>query len=237
MKVKNFFIYIFVLCIIFASFMIPNILLELENYEIQGEISDNKKRDIDFKVEEIYLVRAIYDIETESNTVMISKDKNEKLIEFSLENKNDAVQEILKLQNSNIIKGFKVKNNSKVAIGIVDRIYNKNDNKYIIRDISLKGNDINCDFNIENKSGKIISICFNKKNLYRKKDLKNVLTNYINYLGLNIIDDWTFQNSMMKSKKTKLVVSLVQSEDSYILSIHSNDNLSNAGNLYNFVTK
>lgn len=119
----------------------------------------------------------------------------------------------------------------------MDKIYNKDDNEYIIKDISLDGNNIKCKFDIESKSGKIISILFDKKNLSSKLDSKKVLTNYINYLGLDIINDWTFQNNMMKSGKAKLVVSLVQSEDEYLLSIHSNDKLSNARNLYNFVTK
>ena len=226
--------------VIFACFKIPDILLKVENYEIQGNICDNKKRDIDFEVEEIYLVRAIYDIESENNSVLISGATMEKVVEFSYkntENKNDILQEILNLQKYNIIKGVNIKDNSKVTIGIMDKIYKKNDDEYIVKNISLEGNNIKCEFDIESKSGKIISIFFDKKNLGSKQNSQKIFMNYINYLGLDIIDDWTFQNSMIKSKNAKLVVSLVQSDNFCLLSIHSNDKLSNTGNLYNYVTK
>ena len=119
----------------------------------------------------------------------------------------------------------------------MDKIYKKNDDEYIVKNISLEGNNIKCEFDIESKSGKIISIFFDKKNLGSKQNSQKIFMNYINYLGLDIIDDWTFQNSMMKSKNAKLVVSLVQSDNFCLLSIHSNDKLSNTGNLYNYVTK
>ena len=78
---------------------------------------------------------------------------------------------------------------------------------------------------IEKKTGKIIKLVLNKENLCDTIEKKEIMKNYIQYLGLNIIDDWKYDNNIMESKKADISVILVEDvkNDVNILSVHTNE--------------
>ena len=56
-------------------------------------------------------------------------------------------------------------------------------------------------------------------------DKETILRNYVNYLDLHILDDWKYEDGMLKSEKAGLIVGFYQSakSDTAILSIHAID--------------
>ena len=79
------------------------------------------------------------------------------------------------------------------------------------------------DLEIEDKTGKIIKISLQNNDF--SDDLEQLMINFVKYLDLYIIDDWTFEENMLKSKKAELVVKLNESDDDISLSINSSQKL------------
>lgn len=233
-KISNLIIYIIVFVIIFASFIIPNLLCEMQEDNIQMAVyeKENQESNINVEAEKIYLVQAIHNIEKEDMRVMIaSSDIKEKIVESNVKDVNeikdkDIEKQILKLKEYNIIKNFEVINNSKATIRIIDKIYQKNKLEYMINTILLNVDDYKYQIEVENKTEKILSL-LTKNNLNSDISKEELMRKYIDYLDLHIIDDWFYEDSMLKSSKAGLVVNLVESGDYYILSIHSTDKISN----------
>lgn len=231
-KIRNTIIYIIVFIIIIASFIIPKILLQLQetNTEIEVYTGDKKEKQIDIEAEEIYLVKAIHEIEKSKNiTTEYSNYKVEK-VEDGIVSKN-IFDEVDKLQEYNILPkttGEK-KLNQNIGIGIMNKHYTQEENKYIITTASIETEGCRYYLELEGKTGKAINVIIEKsnENLYQTMDKQQILKNYIKYLDLFIINDWEFKNNFMKSEKAKLIVSLAKSDEMYILSIHSSDMFSN----------
>lgn len=143
--------------------------------------------------------------------------------------------EIKTLEQYNILEEVNDINNSKLLIRIINKKYQKDKLQYIVNNVTLNIDDQNYQFDMEEKTGKIIRLIINKKNLNNNIDKQELLENYIKYLDLDIIDDWIYENNMMKSKKAELTVSLIESVNDGIclLSIHSNDKI--LGNLTEYV--
>lgn len=234
-KISNLIIYIIVFVIIIASFIIPNLLCEMQENNIQMAVyeKENQESNINVEAEKIYLVQAIHNIEKEDMRVMIaSSDIKEKIVESDVKDVNeiknkDIEKQILKLKEYNIIKNFEVTNNSKSTIRIIDKIYQKNKLEYMINTISLNVDDYKYQIEVENKTEKILSLLTQKNNLNSDISKEELMRKYIDYLDLHIIDDWFYEDSMLKSSKAGLVVNLVESGKYYILSIHSTDKISN----------
>lgn len=227
---KNIIIYIFVCIIILTSFKLPEILCEIidDNIEIAVYEKEKDKNKLGVEVEEIYLVKAIHDIEKEDSSVKISSSKVAEVFSLveSVEGNTKITQsiykELIKLKDYNILKAFEVNENDYCKIELINKSYKKDSNEYTLNTISLQINDEQYNLEIENKTGKILYITFDKDNIDDKAQ-EEIMKNYIEYLDLYIIDDWNFENNMLKSEKADLVVNLVESGDHYILSIHTID--------------
>ena len=80
--------------------------------------------------------------------------------------------------------------------------------------------------NVESKTGKILYITFNKSNLYNVDNKEQILKNYIEYLNLFVINDWKYEidkenkSYIMKSEKADIKVSLTETSENYVLSLH-----------------
>lgn len=235
-KTRNVIIYIIVFIVIFISFKIPNILLDIENNNIEIEVYEKEKAKskIDIKTENIYLVKAIHDIENEENTVDILPSETVMvsgadgvLLEAKNQNIDDFVKELLKLKEYDILDNIEINENTDVTVGMTDKSYQKDNSRYTINRLFLQINSNKYKLEIESKTGKILYILFDKGNLYNNSSKEEIMKNYIKYLDLHIIDDWILENNMLKSEKAELVVNLVETEENYILSIHSTGKIFN----------
>ncbi len=246
-KITNFLIYIIVFTIIFASFIIPNKLFEIQDQSFEMAIfteNNPKSNSISVEAEDIYLVKALHDIESEKTGVIISsremitavKDENINISNY--ENPSEIAKiksELKKLNQCNIIKNNNGLDESKMEINIINKQYKNDKTKYIVNSIFLITNDYNCKFDIEEKTGKIIWLMVNKENINNSIEKREIIENYIKYLDLYIIDDWVYDNNTMKSKKADLSISLIENVNNgiYMLSVHSNEKIS--GNLIEYV--
>lgn len=243
MKLNNFVIYIIVVIIVLLSFKLPELILKYEEDNMEMSYYwEQRKSKIDVETEKIYLVKAIHDIQEELSKVEIvtNASKHGQIIEFNneemkhLEIAKNCEKELLKLQEYNIIKypetiesasGDGNTNDEYNAMSIIDRGYAVEGKSYTISNIELilKGNMY--EFELENKSGKILFISFDKNELSSEMTDEQIMRNYVNYLDLHIIDDWTLEDGRLKSEKAGLIVSLVKSEkmDTCLLSIYAID--------------
>lgn len=182
---------------------------------------------IDIETQKIYLVKAIHDIET---GIMKIGKKEMKLVEivetnvtqnYNNSEKSDIIvkinNELESLEQNHIFEKL-IFNDEAIIIAEYD--YVNKEKEYTVTHFESTINQMS--FNIEKKTGKIISINFNKNILNKNIDKKEVLENYVKYLNLYIIDDWTFENNSLKSEKAGLYVSLINDgKENYILSIYS----------------
>lgn len=233
MKVKNMCIYILFTIIIFSVFKVPEILLAAEENNIEKTTYANqvKQKKIDVETEKIYLVKAIH-IMDRNKTIKISSEVTQYVNLSELNNKNktsDIIEPINKMIDYNILNNIRFVENENQSIGILSKMYRNEENTYIINNIQLKRKNEEYKVEIEDKTGKIIYILFNKDKLYEGISKKEILENYIKYLDLYIIDDWRYEEDLenklyaFKSEKTDLRAGLTDAgDDKYIISIHTN---------------
>lgn len=225
-KIKNIIIYSLVCVIISLSLKMPEILFEIENQRVELGIYEKEKAKsvIDVEAEKIYLVRAIHGVESEMNSVSISPNKDVVVEAVGDEGEmtEKIYKELIKLKEYHILENFEVDENTTCKVRQVNKFYQKEDNVMImLHNVFLGFEDNEFNLEIESKTGKILYLVFEKKNLPSNRE--EIMENYIKYLDLYIIDDWKMENNMLKSEKAKLMVNLVQSDDYCILSIHSSD--------------
>lgn len=239
MKIKNIIIYVTVLIVVFLSFKVPEWVLK--NEEDNMEMSyywEQKKSQIDVEAEKIYLVKAIHDIQEELSKVEIATDvsKHGRIIEFSgaemeeLEVPRNFEKELLKLQEYNIIKYPSTidtaSNDEYNAMSTIDRSYTlEGKTYYTISNVEWIVDGNMYEFEVESKSGKILFISFDKNEINSELTDEQIMRNYVNYLDLHIIDDWTLEDGMLKSEKAGLIVNVIKSEkmDTCLLSINAID--------------
>lgn len=233
-------IYSIVCIIIVASFEIPEVLFKIENKNIKQKVykKENLQSTIDVETEKIYLVKAIHDIENETSTVAILANEkisvvnaNEEILKSENKDMKEIERELLKLKEYNILN-IEINKDVKNSIGIIDKSYQNDSSNYIVSSIILEQNDKKYRLEIENKTGKILYIAFEKEAIYNKEE---IMRNYIKYLDLYIIDDWKFENNMLKSEKAKLIVNLIETRENYILLIHSTGKIFDIYEYDNFV--
>ncbi len=234
-KITNFMIYIIVFVIILASFIIPNKLFEIQDNNFEMEIyseSDLKNYSISVEAEDIYLVKAIHNIESENYGVMISsQDANGEIVATKVTEQGNIGKiksEFETLEQYNIIKKGDIFNSSKFSMKIVNKRYQRNVGNYLIHNIYLDVNNSNYQMDIEEQTGKIIKLVLNEENLNDTIEKKKIMENYIQYLDLNIIDDWVYENNEMKSKKADIAVCLTRNVNNgvNILGVNSNEAIS-----------
>ena len=231
-KLRNIIIYIVVCIIVVGSLKIPELLLNKESSDIEFAVYDKEKKEnaIDIEFQNIYLVKAIHEIESGA-TVEISSPATQYLIVEKELMPNygftkDINEEMFKLQEYNILKNINLNENSKYKFGLINKNYRNKENSYTVNYIILDFEETDYILNLENKTGKIIYIAFKKDNLYNKDNKKEMIENFIKYLNLYIIDDWEYEideiNKIysMKSKKADVVISLNETQDMYSFSFH-----------------
>lgn len=236
MKIKNIIIYIIVFIIIIASFKAPEILLATKINDIENQMfyKEKIKNSIDVEAEKIYLVKAIHDMENGNNAIEIAtSNKKYSITGLVVENSNGnivdeksegIIEELSKLIEQNILDT----DITRIYTGsLVDRQYATNQNRYVLFDGYIEFEDKLFSVELESKTRKILFINFSKEDLYDKCSKEELLTNYVKYLDLYIIDDWHFENDMLKSDKASLIVNLAEAGERYILSVHGIEKISN----------
>ncbi len=235
MKIKNAIIYLIVSIIIFSSFEIPQILIDKISKKIESEIylQDKNETKIDVEAEKIYLVSAIHNIE-KSNTVEVAGNGDKwYLVDNVIDSTSKTIyekinKELSNLKEYNILNSSKITNIQNYSIGIIKKSYRMDKEKYTINSAELiidKSTEYKIE--LEEKTGKIISIDFEKDKLYETSSMKGILELYIKYLDLYIIDDWQYEEDIInkqyiyKSNKADLKAILVEKANRFLLSIHT----------------
>lgn len=224
--VKKILLFVLSLIIISFSFIMPNLLLSIEDSAREKEIFARQKieRKIDVEAEKIYLVTFIHDIyEIKDKYVYYGNEKSTKVATSVLTTEHKTTtpterfkEEIAKLISNDIL-------NEITFDKYIQYLEVKNAflSEYIVTSCSMpKENGEFIEVNIEEKTGKIISADFSKSFFKTDVEIEKVLRNYSKYLDLDIIDDWKFENNnILKSEKAQLIIMLVENDDSYMLTI------------------
>lgn len=226
---KKILLFFMSLIIISFSFVMPNLLLGIEDLSREKEIFARQKieRKIDVEAGKIYLVTFIHDIYEIKDKKVYYEDKKGKAsaIEFStpiIDTRTDLAptekfkNEILKLVSNEIL--------NEITFDEYIQYYEEECYfypEYTVTTCSMpKENEEWISINVEEKTGKIISIDFSKNFLKTDIEREKQLRNYAKYLDLDIIGDWKFEkNNILKSEKAQLIIMLVERDDSCMLTI------------------
>lgn len=226
---KKILLFFMSLIIISFSFVMPNLLLGIEDLSREKEIFARQKieRKIDVEAGKIYLVTFIHDIYEIKDKKVYYEDKKGKAsaIEFStpiVDTRTDLAptekfkNEILKLVSNEIL--------NEITFDEYIQYYEEECYfypEYTVTTCSMpKENEEWISINVEEKTGKIISIDFSKNFLKADVEIEQQLRNYAKYLDLDIIGDWKFEkNNILKSEKAQLIIMLVERDDSCMLTI------------------
>lgn len=219
---KSIIIYVFVFIIIFSSFKIPKIILQIENKNIEKAVYEKiqEKSTIDIEAEKIYLVKAIHNIDEYSAFAINQNITTGYILVRDIESINEPIyRELMKLKEINILKNINGEGNCKMSF--IDKLYKSPDNEYTVKDVLLEVDGNTYELDVEEKTGKILSVFFKNENI----DKEEVMRGYVQYLDLHIIDDWKFENDKLKSEKAELVINLSEYDGNYSLSIHSSNSI------------
>ena len=231
---KNLFVCLIVGVIVFLSFCIPNILFKIEdlNTEMVSYKKEKVVNRINVEAENIYLVKAIHDIQDgnlnlnlKSMAKSVNAVESQKTVEDEGKFEADIRKELGKMSEAKVLNNM-IANNKKIEID-----YKMNEREYINYEKTYKIIQVKIILSqseymlieIEEKTGKIIYISSNS-DMIKDIDKEEILRNYIKYLDLYIIDDWPFENNVLISEKAELIVSIVSYEDMHILSVCSTSN-------------
>lgn len=222
--VKKFLLFLSCIIIIVFSFIMPKLLLQLEDLSREKEIFVRPKKEskIDVQAENIYLVRFIHEIfNLKNETIYYTKGSLATVILPMTEKSintfptEELKNEISKLVSSNIIKDINFD-----EFDDFDETINTFTFDYLVITSNLENKDgKTIGVNIEEKTGKIISIDFSKDILRGNIDKKEQLENYVKYLDLDIIDDWKYEDDILKSEKAQLNIVLKEEKNFYMLAI------------------
>lgn len=222
---KNFLLVFFSIIIIVFSFVMPNLLLGAEDVAREKEIFIRQKKQnkkIDVQAEKIYLVTFIHDI---------YQIKDEKIYNVKTKSTSYSGPVTSRIEQESPTEKFKNEISKLISNEILNEInfdeyidYLEVENyfplDYIVRSCSMpKENGDFIEINVEQKTGKIISIYFSENFLRTDAEVEKQLRNYAKYLDLDIIDDWEFHNNILESEKAQLTIMLDKKENSYMLTI------------------
>lgn len=229
--VKKLLLYILAILIIVFSFIIPKLLFRIEDLSRETEIfvKEKYKNKIDVQAEKIYLVRFIHDVFGIKDQ-MVFNDSNKKTVAtvpMITSSDNTAPSELLKSEISKLVDCGIIKEvsfHNHVNFAETTALFSK---EYSVTTTSisvLKENDKEAieeglGIAIEEKTGKIISLDFSKSLLREDKDKKTKLESYAKYLDLDIIDDWKYEDEVLKSSKAQLYIMLEELDDGCMLTV------------------
>ena len=229
MRIRNVIIISIAFLIIILSFIIPSELIQIQDTIMRNEIYKRGRIEgkIDIQAEKIYLVKAIHVI---GSNIQISNANKIQTVEVA-DTYNDSIynvfeNELKKLENYNILDTKEKSSDKYINIGVLDKKYLNREMEVTINCIEYESGNTRISTQMENKTGKVIYIMFNKDKIL-SDNKENIMRNYIKYLDLYIIDDWKFENDILKSEKAQLTVSLLENGKTYELSIHSINKSSN----------
>ncbi|MCI8833544.1 MAG: hypothetical protein HFJ19_05060 [Clostridia bacterium] len=230
---RKVFIYLIVIIIVYLSFFMPNILFSLEDLNMENTSYKKKPIDnkIDVQAENIYLVKAIHDMQDGTSNLKIADSSSEIMALANNQGIEDEtikklIEEINKMKEYNILEGtFENYEEMKLRYHIYGREYSNLENKYLINRIVFSTDEYEKFVEIEEKTGKIIYyVGTHKEDVTEEIGAEEVLRNYIRYLDLYIIDDWTFRDNMLISEKAKLMANFVNIGNQYLVAINSISN-------------
>lgn len=226
---KKILLFFMSLIIISFSFVMPNLLLGIEDLSREKEIFAKSKieRKIDVEAEKIYLVTFIHNIYEIKDKEVYYENKKVKASATAvsspiIDTRTDLTptekfkNEILKLVSNEIL--------NEITFDEYIQYYEEECYfypEYTVTTCSMpKENEEWISINVEEKTGKIISIDFSKNFLKADVEIEQQLRNYAKYLDLDIIGDWKFEkNNILKSEKAQLIIMLVERDDSCMLTI------------------
>ncbi len=234
-KIGNVIVYILFAAVIFASFRLPDILLK--SYDVSFgasmyDLSGRQSIDIEIEADEIYLVKAIHDMETAAeeqyhNYIFFAGSLEEYKIGLGQEEpaQSEDVQaedEIARLKECGVLQETDTLTGAETEI--LKEVYKTDQSEYIIDNLFFLPESSVWLLEREEKTGKILTVCFSGRNMPEEAERRELLENYIRYLDLYIIDDWVYEDQQMKSDKADLAVGFKQAGEGYILSIvHARD--------------
>ena len=227
---RKIFIYLIVVVIVYLSFCMPNIIFSLEDLKMENTSYKKKPVDskIDVQAESIYLIKAIHDIQDGSSNLKISNHYSEIALVVNTKEDNNKIikyliEETKKMQiNDNELEHLLEKyEDTNFKYYIYAKEYNTSENEYKIYRIVFQIDNYEMLVEREEKTCKILSYVGIPRDNAEGISIEQVLRNYVRYLGLYIIDDWTYKNNMLVSEKSKLAANIVHYDKKYIISIHS----------------
>lgn len=223
-------IVLFLSCIIIIafSFVMPKLFLQLEDLSREKEIFSGPKKvtkKIDVQAEKIYLVRFLHDIYELKNTKIYNSNNKKVAVSVPMtEHSENTVitdetkNEIQKLVQNDIIK--EIDYEGFTGYNEVSKIFSS-DYTVITYDIVDENEGIS--IGIEKKTGKIISVDFPKSRLRSDVAKRKQLENFAKYLDLDIIDDWVYEDQILKSEKAQLFIILEERYGVCMLTIAPED--------------
>lgn len=220
----------FVIClsgiiIIAFSFVMPKLFLQIEDISREKEMFARPKKEtkkIDVQAEKIYLVRFIHDVYDLKNNIIYYNDKKVVAVDsvpVSERTNNTAPSEEIKTEISKLITNNILKD---IDISNLEDYYETRNiftQEYIVRTAEIASMNFGIGIGIDEKTGKIISINFPQKFLRDDVSKSNQLENYAKYLDLDIIDDWKYENQILKSEKAQLAIVLEEKEEFCMLTV------------------
>lgn len=203
------------LVITMGIFKIPSLYFSVEEELLLEKVYERHIVPINIapEAEEIYMVRAIRDIYWLNNKMHQSDDR-------MIEEEYDVLSKVIG-QNHSLLDEFLIFTHS------VDRTVPLSDGMYLyLRDTvwhNMEG-EFGLSVHQESKTGKIIFLAQENNNVMIKISYYNYAHNenelakrFCEYLGLNVLDDWTFSAEGMISKKASLKIVCHTSETAFLL--------------------
>ena len=224
MMAKKFVICLSGIIIIAFSFVMPKLFFQIEDISREKEMFARPKKEtkkIDGQAEKIYLVGFIHEIYNLKNNLIYYNDKKKVSVGVPVtERTNNTVlteeikTEISKLITNNILKEIDMSN--------VEEYYETRNiftQEYVVTTSEIINTDFVIGVGIEEKTGKIISINFPQEFLRDDIAKRKQLEDFAKYLDLDIIDDWKYENQILKSEKAQLSIVLEEKNGICILTI------------------
>lgn len=189
---------ILVILFVCISFLVPGILLSLQEKQLEEQVFTRAKKEskLDVEAEKIYLVKAIHDIEEGSNLITVENwhkvyttAKNTKE-EFRL---TEIGKQIEKLENLQILQDTGIDRPTQYSVHSNTTGYQDKEGQYFLGNIQVEIEQDRYEGVMESKTCKFLSLAFQKEKLYEGRSKKEILESFIQYLDLYIIDDWEYK--------------------------------------------
>lgn len=225
---KKFILFLCSIIIIVFSFIMPKVFLQIEDLSREKEVFSIPKKEskIDVQAEKIYLVRFFHDIyEMKSQKIYDANNKKIAVTTPMIEHsKNTAPTEEVRNEIEKLISNDIIKEINYEQILNYYEVSKTFSSDYTVITYDIVSEDEGIDIGIEKKTGKIVSITFPKKRLRNDVSKRKQLENYAKYLDLDIIDDWVYEEQVLKSEKAQLFIVLEERYDVCELTIAPMEN-------------